>query len=146
MVQNPPQGTQRVIPYLMYSDTAAALEFLTKAFAFEERMRMPAPDGGIMHAEVGYQDNVIMLATVPKEMNFASPRDLPARHSMIICYVDDVDAHHARAKAAGANILSEPADQFYGDRTYRVQDPEGHEWNFHTHVRDVAPEDMHPPG
>ena len=48
MVQNPPQGTQRVIPYLMYADTAAALEFLTKAFGFEERMRMSAPDGGVV--------------------------------------------------------------------------------------------------
>ena len=59
-------------------------------------------------------------------------------------YVDDVDAHFKRAKAAGATILEEPADQFYGDRRYGVEDPEGHQWFFATHVRDVAPEDMKP--
>ncbi len=146
MAQNPPVGMQRVIPYLVYADAPAALEFLGKAFGFEERMRMPRPDGGIMHAEVGYQGNVVMLGTVVDEMGHASPRDLPARHGLIVCYVDDVDAHYAQAKAAGATILAEPEDQFYGDRTYRAEDPEGHQWSFHTHVRDVAPEDMKPPG
>ena len=146
MVQNPPEGTQRVIPYMLYSDAPAALEFLCKAFGFEERFRMPMPDGKIGHAEVGYQGNVVMLATAVAEMGHASPRDLPARHCGIVCYVDDVDVHYAQAKAAGATIISEPEDQFYGDRTYRAKDPEGHEWNFHTHVRDVAPEDMQPPG
>jgi PhnB protein len=146
MAQNPPEGTQRVIPYLMYRDAPAALEFLCKALGFDERFRMPAPDGKLMHAEVGYQDNVVMLASAVDEMGLASPSELPARHAMIVCYVDDVDTHYARAKGAGANILQEPEDQFYGDRTYRVEDPEGHHWSFHTHVRDVAPEDMKPPG
>ena len=146
MAQNPPEGTQRVIPYITYADAPAALEFLGKAFGFEERFRMPGPDGSLMHAEVGYQGNVVMLATAVDEMGLASPKDLPARHGLIVCYVDDVDAHHARAKAAGAKIIAEPEDQFYGDRTYRVEDPEGHHWSFHTHVRDVAPEDMKPPG
>lgn len=60
-------------------------------------------------------------------------------------FVEDVDAHFGRAKAAGAKILQEPADQFYGDRTYCAQDPEGHQWYFAQHVRDVAPEDMKRP-
>ncbi len=146
MAQTPPEGTQRVIPMLSYADAPAALEFLCKAFGFEERFRVARPDGGIMHAEVGFQDNVVMLATASKQMGQASPEDLPLRHGLIVCYVDDVDAHYARAKSAGAKLLSEPTDQFYGDRTYRAVDPEGHEWFFHTHVRDVAPEDMKPPG
>jgi PhnB protein len=135
---------QRVIPYLFYADAAAAIEFLTKAFGFEERVRMPGPDGRIMHAEVGYQDNVVMLATAAEEVGTASPRELPGRNAMVLCYVDDVDAHYARAKAAGAKVPAEPEDQFYGDRTYRAEDPEGHQWYFHTHVRDVDPEDMKP--
>jgi uncharacterized glyoxalase superfamily protein PhnB len=57
-------------------------------------------------------------------------------------YVDDVDAHYARAKRAGATILEEPTDQFYGDRRYRAADPEGHHWCFATHVRDVSAEEM----
>ncbi len=146
MAQNPPERTQRAIPYIVYADAAAALEFLGKAFGFEERFRLPMPDGKLGHAEVGYQGNVVMLATAVDTYGHASPRDLSARHGLIVCYVDDVDAHYAQAKAAGAVILAEPEDQFYGDRTYRVVDPEGHNWAVHTHVRDVAPEDMKPPG
>ena len=142
MVKNPPEGCQRVIPYLLYSDAAAAIDFVCKAFGFEERFRLPGQGGSIMHAEVGLADNILMLATAPKEMGCASPKDLPARHSLVVCYVDDVDAHFRRAKKAGANVLKEPEDQFYGDRTYRVRDPEGHEWYFHQHVRDVPPEEM----
>ena len=63
---------------------------------------------------------------------------------LVYVYVDDVDKHFATAKAAGAGILGEPSDQFYGDRTYGAEDPEGHQWSFAQHVRDVAPEDMHP--
>lgn len=146
MVKNPPEGTQRVVPYLMYADAAAAIEFIGKAFGFEERMRMPAPDGSIMHAELGYQNNVVMLATVVPEMGYGSPKDLPARHGSVLCYVDDVDTHYARAKAAGATITAELEDKFYGDRMYGATDPEGHQWFFATHVKDVAPEDMKPPG
>jgi uncharacterized glyoxalase superfamily protein PhnB len=75
-------------------------------------------------------------------MGFASPKDLPALPCQVVCYVDDVDAHCARAREAGANITEEVKDQVYGDRTYRVVDPEGHHWHFHTHVRDVSPEEM----
>lgn len=145
MAQNPPEGMQRVIPYILYADAPAALEFLGKAFGFEEQMRMPNADGTIMHAEVGYQDNVVMLATAVGEMGHASPKDLPGHHSAIVCYVDDVDAHYAQALAAGATILAELEDKFYGDRMYSAADCEGHQWHFATHVRDVAPEDLKPP-
>ena len=145
MVQNPPAGYQRVVPYIVYDDAAAGLEFLCRAFGFSERMRMDGPDGKILHAEVGYQDNVVMLTSVCKEMGHASPRDLPASSSMILCYVDDVDAHYEHAKSAGAEIQTAPEDKFYGDRMYSAVDPEGHRWFFATHFRDVPPEEMHPP-
>ena len=145
MVQNPPPGYQRVIPYLAYDDAAAALAFLTTAFGFEERIRMPGPDGTVMHAEVGYQDNVVMLASAFEEMGSRSPKTLGATHTTVLCYVDDVDAHYERAKAGVATILSEPEDKFYGDRMYGAEDPGGHRWYFATHVKDVAPEDMKPP-
>ena len=70
-------------------------------------------------------------------MGFASPADLPAVPSQIFCYVDDVDAHHERARAAGATIAAEPKDEPHGDRMYRAVDPEGHRWMFATHVKDV---------
>lgn len=145
MVQNPPEGMQRIIPYIVYNDAAAAIQFLCKAFGFEERFSMPMPDGKIGHAELSYRDNIVMLATVVPEMELASPQDLPARHGSIACYVDDVDAHFAQAKAAGATIVAEPEDQFYGDRMYRAKDPEGHDWSFLMHIRDVPPEEMVPP-
>ena len=146
MVSNPPRGMQRIVPYLVYADAPAALEFLVTAFAFEEHFRFPGEEGQLMHAEVGYQDNVVMLASAVAEMGHASPRDLPGHHGSILCYVDDVDAHFERARAAGAEILSEPEDKFYGDRMYGAADPEGHRWYFAAHVKDVSHEDMVPPG
>ncbi|MHC5010863.1 MAG: VOC family protein [Planctomycetota bacterium] len=145
MAQNPPEGYQRVIPYLLYEDAPAALAFLRDAFGFEEKFRFEGKDNGIGHAEMAYQDNVIMLATVVLDAEHASPKKLRARHSMVMVYVDDVDAHYARAKAAGAKITRKLADQFYGDRTYGAEDPEGHAWYFATHMKDVPPEDLQPP-
>ncbi|NRA96314.1 MAG: VOC family protein [Planctomycetes bacterium] len=146
MVQNPPEGYARVIPYLLYEDAGAAIDFLCKAFGFEEKLRMDGPDGSIMHAEVAIGgDGVVMLATAPTEIHGRPVPPGLARETLTAVYVDDVDATFARAAEAGAEVLEEPADQFYGDRTCRFRDPEGHEWNFMTHVKDVDPEDMQPP-
>ena len=62
----------------------------------------------------------------------------------MLCYVDDVDAHYEQAKAAGAQIVAEPEDKYYGDRMYSAADPEGHQWFFATHIRDVPLEEMMP--
>ena len=145
MPKNPPAGMQRIIPALVYADAPAAIDFLCNAFGFEERFRLPMPDGRVGHAELGYQDNVVMLASEYPELGLESPRNLPTRHCQIKCYVDDVDAHYTQAKAAGATIVAEPEDQFYGERMYRAVDPEGHRWMFGTVVREVAPEEMTSP-
>ncbi len=139
MPQNPPEGYPRVVPYLYYEDAAAALDFLTSAFGFTEKLRME-DNGRIGHAEVAIgEKGVVMLGQPP---NAKSPKSLGAKTQSIYVYVDDVDAHFERAKAAGGRITREPEDQFYGDRNYGVEDPEGHEWYFGTHVRDVSPEEM----
>jgi uncharacterized glyoxalase superfamily protein PhnB len=122
--------TQCVMPMLAYDDAAAAIEFLCKAFGFEERFRMPMPDGTVGHAELACGGDLVMLATTWKAAGMASPRALEGVHAQLYCTVDDVDAHCARARAAGAIVLNEPADQPYGMRTYRVLDPEGHRWIF----------------
>lgn len=137
MAKNPPDGHQRAIPYLSYADAPAAIAFLERAFGFEEHVRFPMPDGRVGHAELAIGDHCVMLATAYEEMGMASPSTLPAVHGQVLCYVDDVDAHYARAKAAGANITKELEDQPHGDRTYRATDPEGHRWIFATHVKDV---------
>ena len=137
MAQNPPAQTQRVIPYLTYADAPAAIEFLCDVFGFEERFRIPMDDGQIGHCELGFDDNVLMLASVFEGQGHASRRDLPAYHSMVMVYVDDVDAHYAQAQAAGAIIKRELQDMPYGDRVYHAEDPEGQQWVFATHVEDV---------
>ncbi len=142
MIQNPPANTPRVSPYVLYEDVAAALEWLTAAFGFAERERIEMPDGSIGHAEMTIGEGVIMMGCPGPE--YKNPKRLGATTQQIYVYVDDVDAHYAQAKAAGAEVIEEPKDQFYGDRRYGALDPEGHAWYFATHVRDVPAEEMKP--
>jgi uncharacterized glyoxalase superfamily protein PhnB len=145
MVDNPPAGTPRVAPYLLYEDLDAAISFLVDGFGFEERFRMTRADGRANHVELGVGDDGLVMAGGPAG-DYRNPRHLGGSTQLVYVYVDDIDAHYARAKAAGAEILEEPSDQFYGDRRYACVDPEGHQWTFAQHVRDVAPEEMHQPG
>jgi len=144
MPQNPPENMPRISPYLYYENAGAALDWLTRTFQLTERMRMPGPDGAVMHGELTIADGVIMLGRPGKD--FQNPALRGERCGSLYVYVDDVDAHFAVTKGAGATIVSEPEDQFYGDRTYTAEDLEGHHWVFATHNRDIAPEDMRPPG
>jgi uncharacterized glyoxalase superfamily protein PhnB len=133
----------RITPYLYYENVAAALSWLGKAFGFHERMRMPGPEGNIMHAEMELADGVIMMGRPGPD--YRNPKRVGGVTQSLYVYVDDVDKHFIRAREAGAKILAEPADQFYGDRRYGAEDLEGHHWYFAQHVRDIAPEDMKPP-
>jgi uncharacterized glyoxalase superfamily protein PhnB len=132
-------GHQRIVPYLHYEDSGAALEYLCRTFGFQERHKMVSDDGSVMHAEVGYKSNVVMFGTLrdaqnkPKDMTKA--KELVDRPGSILVYVDDVDAHFARAKTAGAKILAPLEDKSYGDRMYAAVDPEGHQWYFATRMR-----------
>ncbi len=146
MPANPPENMPRITPNVVYDDPAAALDWLSKTFGFTQRMAMPGPDGGIMHAEMEIADGVIMLSPTSAGPEWSSPasRGGTVTQSLYI-YVDDVDAHCAAAKSAGAEIVAELEDMFWGDRTYVAVDPEGHRWAFAQHTRDVAPEDMQPP-
>ncbi len=109
-------------------------------------MSMPGPDGAIMHAEMQVADAAIMMSPTSATEQWKSPKSLAGSVTQgLYVYVDDLDAHCARARAAGAQIRSDPEDMFWGDRTYVVEDLEGHRWTFAQHTRDVAPEDMKPP-
>lgn len=141
-VPAPPKVVQRIVPYLTYNDAPAAIDFLCEAFGFEEIYRFPMEDGRLGHAEVKYEDNVLMLASTFPGMGIASPMDLDAVPQMVHVWVDDVDAHHERAKAAGATIAMPPADQFHGSRMYRALDLEGHRWVFAKVVKHMTPEEM----
>lgn len=142
MVANPPEGTPRITPYLLYVDLAGAVDWVVETCGFIEKYRLNGPDGSPMHAEVEYLDGLVMMGA-PGD-GYRNPAQLGGVTQSVHVYVDDVDDHYAHARHHGAHVVREIADQFYGDRTYAVQDPEGHEWVFSQHVRDVAIEDMHP--
>lgn len=126
----PRDERQRIIPYLLYADAAAALTFLCEAFGFEEQHRIVMPDGRIGHPEIAYMKNVVMLASAWEEAGFASPSNLPGIHAQVYCRVDNLDAHYERARARGATIIAAPSDQAYGERMYRALDSEGQRWVF----------------
>jgi PhnB protein len=140
MPQNPPQGYARVTPYLLYEDVAAALSWLHDAFGFEESVRMPGPNGRVSHAEMKLKDGVVMMGE--PSADYQNPKRSGHSHVLVYVYVDDVDAHFARAQKAGAKVIAPLEDKFYGDRSYGVEDPEGHQWNFAQHVKDPTPEEM----
>jgi PhnB protein len=140
MPLNPPKNTPRITPYLLYEDVASAIGWLTRAFGFQESMRLPGPDGKIAHAEIRLADGLIMMGCPGPE--YQNPKRSGHVTQNLYVYVDDVDAHFERAREASAQILEEPTNQFYGDRRYAAVDPEGHCWYFAQHVRDVSPEDM----
>lgn len=137
MVQNPPENCQHIVPYLSYADASAAIEFLCRAFGFEKGLLIPMEDDKIGHAELHYAGETLMLASEYAPAKMASPRNAGLITAALSIYVEDVDAHFRRAKAAGAEIIDEPSDQFYGDRVYSALDAEGHRWSFHQHIKDV---------
>jgi len=127
---------QRIIPYLLYEDVPAAMTFLEHAFGFREVLIYRAEDGTVSHAEMELHGALIMLGDPGGSYQGPGKSHVTVQ---IQVYVDDVDAHFAQAKAAGARIRRELTDEEYGDRRYDAWDPEGHLWMFSQHMRDVPP-------
>jgi uncharacterized glyoxalase superfamily protein PhnB len=130
---------QTITPYLLYKDCEAALDWLARAFGFEEVLRYTGAEGYVNHAEMRLGDARIFMGN-PGE-GYRNPKELDQDTVGIYVYVDDVDAHFERAQAAGAHIVRGLTDQAFGDRNYDVTDPEGHRWYFASHVRETAPEE-----
>lgn len=124
----------RVIPLLVYRDIQAAHDFLVEAFGFESGGVERAPDGQPVHGEVRVGEIAIWLHRVTEEHHLSSSQTVDMAGAGLVVHVSDVDAHFARARAAGAQIDSEPTDQPYGQREYGARDPEGHRWWFATPV------------
>lgn len=122
--------TTEIIPYLFYRDVPAALEWLARAFGFTEDMRHATPSGG-MHAEMSLDGRRIMTGQGGRQWGMLGPQEAGTATMGVFVYLADVDAHHARAKAAGAEIVHPPHDEPYG-RTYTARDPDGHPWFFTT--------------
>jgi len=119
-----------IVPVLTYRDIAAAHDFLVEAFGFTSRGVHRTPEGQAIHGEVRAGEAAIWLHRVTAEHHLESPLAVDVANSGLVVHVDDVDAHYQRARAAGAQIDSEPVDQPYGQREYGARDPEGHRWWF----------------
>ena len=137
-----PQGMHSVTPHLVCAGAAKAIEFYKKAFGAEEGGRLPGPDGRLMHAAIRIGDSTVMLVDEMPEWGSLGPKALKGTPVTIHLYVEDADAFVARAAQAGAKVTMPVAEQFWGDRYGKVEDPFGHHWSVATHVRDVTPEEM----
>ncbi len=129
-----PEGYHTLTPYLIVDGARKVIEFVEQVFGGKVVERMETPDGRIMHAEVPVGDSRFMLGE--------PGGDYRAMPTGLYVYVPDCDAVYQKAIRAGAASLSEPADQFYGDRNAGVKDPAGNLWWIATHKEDVAPEEM----
>lgn len=120
-----------IYPSLRYRDAAAAIDFLERAFGFELVASHDGPDGRIQHVEMRWGDSMIMFGEETDEVIAQSGSH--AGQAWTYVTVEDADAHHERAKGAGAEITRELTDQDYGSRDYAAKDPEGNLWNFGTY-------------
>ena len=129
-----PEGYHSVTPYLVVQGAGKLIDFMKAAFGAQEMFRMPMPDGSIGHAELRIGNSMVMLGEANEQFK--------AMPTCLQLYLEDVDAVYARAVAAGGTPVSEPANQFYGDRRGGVQDMCGNSWWIATHIEDVSEEEM----
>jgi uncharacterized glyoxalase superfamily protein PhnB len=132
-----------VIPVLVYEDVPEAVEWLVDAFGFAERVRwgdrqslMTIGAGAVIVTE----RRVTRVLNSPDATVMRPPRRGVVSHATIV-RIDDVDAHYAQARRAGARIVQLPTDKRYGERQYTAEDLAGHSWTFSQTISDVTPED-----
>jgi uncharacterized glyoxalase superfamily protein PhnB len=127
-----PRGVRNVNPYLLVEDPAALVPFLSDVFGavLDECLTF---EGKTQHVQMRIGDATVMIG---------SARGWPAAPAMLYVYVDDCDAAYARAIAAGAESVMEPADMYYGDRHGGVKDPAGNTWWIATHLEELSPEEL----
>ncbi len=133
MTTEPRLHGAKIIPALRYVDAPAAIEWLCAAFGFEKHLIVPGEDDQIAHAQLTFRNSMIMLGSAREgeyDDLLTQPMEAGAVTQSPYVVVDDVDAHYARARDAGAEIVMAPADQDYGGRLYICRDIERHLWNF----------------
>lgn len=138
-----PAGWPRLSSAVFYDDPGAAIDWLCRAFGFEARLVVEGDAGSIVHSELTLDEGLIMVgaAARPETAYQRSPKSLDGANTQVLCFhIDDVDAHCAHSRAAGARIVREPTTSDYGedywsDRSYEAVDPEGHHWYFMQRMR-----------
>jgi PhnB protein len=141
-VQPIPEGYHSLTPYLAVEDASKAIEFYKDAFGADEVVRMPGPDGKIAHAELQIGDSKLMLSDPFPQSNVRPPSERGGPTASVFMYVDDVDVIFQQAQRAGAEVVTELEDMFWGDRFGTLSDPFGHVWSIATHKEDLSEEEM----
>ena len=131
-----------ITPYLICKEAAQLIEFYKQAFGAQEDYRLMQDDGRVGHAELTIGGARFSIADEFPEMGFKSPASYGGSPVLLHLYVDDVDAFFDRARAAKAQVLAEPSDEFHGDRVGRLVDPSGHLWLVATRKAEMSPEEM----
>jgi len=131
-----------VTPHLVCAGAAEAIEFYKKAFGAEELMRLPGPNGRLIHGAVRIGDSMVMLVDEMPEWGTFGPKALNGSPVTIHLNVENVDEVFAQAVGAGATAKMPVADMFWGDRYGVVVDPFGHYWSIATHARDLTPDEI----
>jgi uncharacterized glyoxalase superfamily protein PhnB len=137
-----PQGYHTVNAYLVVRGAADAIAYYTKAFGAKERLRMPAPDGTIAHAELAIGDSCLMIGDEMPQRGALAPSSVGGSPVTLSLYVPDVDRVFKQAIAAGGKVTMPVADMFWGDRYGQLVDPFGHKWAIATHIEDVSGKEM----
>lgn len=137
MVINRSAPRATVVPVLVYEDVNQAIDWLSRAFGFRERLRAGAPGGSASHAQLAVGDCALMLGRQGAEFRQPRPDEVS---QYVVVHVDNVDGHFEHAREAGARIVKPPADMPFGERQYTVEDPWGHRWTFSQSIADVSPE------
>ena len=137
-----PEGYHTLQVYLAVEDASKAIDFYKEAFGAEETIRMPGPDGSVAHAELQIGDSKLMLSDPFPQSNVRPPSERGGPTASIFMYVDDVDATFEQAQRAGATVVSELEDMFWGDRFGTVADPFGQVWAMATHKEDLSEEEI----
>ena len=141
-VKQIPDGMHSVTPHLICAGAANAIEFYKKAFNAVEEVRLPGPQGRLMHAMIRIEGSAVMLVDEMPEWGALGSKSLKGSPVTIHLYVEDVDVFVKRAVAAGAKITMPLDDMFWGDRYCKLEDPFGHHWSVATHLRDLSPEEI----
>lgn len=127
----------RLTPHIVCDGAADAIEFYKQAFCAEEMMRMPGPDGKIMHAAVLINGAMVMMVDENLQMGIRGPNTLGGSPVTLHLHVTNADSAIERAVDAGAALVMPPADMFWGDRYGQVKDPWGHTWSIAHPLRDA---------
>ncbi len=128
--------------YLRTRNAAEAIEFYKRAFDATEKFRLVEPSGRVGHAELDIGGFTVLLSDEYPEFDIKSPQSIGGTGVGIHIHVDDCDAVMKKAVAAGATVIREAADHFWGERGGVVRDPFGHEWMIGHHLEDISPEEM----